>query len=320
MTTTSSEVRKALTPFEYNGRRASWAALKRHLPDIETALFFAKATKMPWEKTNELLEGLFKSTVLEALRDGQHSTTLQDYLVEVAPPEVVKQVRAADYVPNVPHGEILPAMWDAMELQVAASIAEVVDKLSGVLDSLPGTQGQMGFAHLMQLNKRRPTIGDYRARISHQHGGKNLVVLDVSGSMSEQTVRTIAGDCVALAYKANAAFAIVSDTAKYWDPGTFGVDDVLQAAEYGGTHYETLAPLFDRTSWDVVVSIADYDSSSSAKRWVRENSSGTIEKLLDLSLVNKPTFLAEVLGQLAKSVEPLLVGNSEYVLGSSRYW
>ena len=86
MTKTTSEVRKDLTLFEFNGRRASWAALKRHLPDVETALFFAKATKMPWSKANELVQGLFKSTVLEALTTGQHSTDLQDYLVSEAPP------------------------------------------------------------------------------------------------------------------------------------------------------------------------------------------------------------------------------------------
>ncbi|AYD86158.1 hypothetical protein SEA_BURRO_15 [Microbacterium phage Burro] len=319
MTTTSSEVRQALTPFEFNGKRASWAALKKLLPDVETALFFAKAVKMPWLKTDELIRGLFKSTVLNELRNGQHSTELQGYLVEVAPPEVQHIVKAVDYVPAVPHAEILPQMWDAIELTVAGSIAEVVGKLSGVLDSLPGTQGEMTFGHLMQMNRRRPTIGDYKARITHQHGGKNLVVLDDSGSMSEPTIRAIAGDCVALAMKANAGFAMVSNTARYWDPGTFGVDDILGAAQYGGTHYETLAPLFDKNNWDVVVSIADYDSSRSAQQWVRENSSGTIEKLLDLSLVNRPTFLAEVLGQLSKSVEPLLVGNSEYVLGSDRW-
>ena len=223
-------------------------------------------------------------------------------------------------MPDVPHGEILPQMWDAIDLTIARSISEVVDKLSGVLDALPGNQGTMTFGHLMQLNKRRPTVGDYRARISHQHGGKNLVVLDVSGSMSEPTVRAIAGDVVALAYKANAAFAIVSNDTMYWDPGTFGVEDVLRHAQYSGTHYETLAPLFDRTHWDVVVSIADYDSSLSAQQWVRDHSNGTIKKLLDMSLVNRPTFLAEVLGQLAESVEPLLIANSEYVLGSERGW
>ena len=314
MTKTPSEVQRDLSLFEFNGRRASWAALKRHLPDIETALFFAKATKMPWLKTNELIRGLFKSTVLDALMSGSHSTELQDYLVEVAPPEVIAQVRRVDYKPDVPHGEILPQMWDSIELGIAKSIAEVAGKLASVLDSLPGSQGQMTFGHLMQLNKRRPTVGDYKARITHSHGGKNLVVLDDSGSMGESTIRTIAEDCVALAMKANAGFALVSSDTRYWEPGTYGVEDVLKAAQYGGTHYETLAPLFDKNSWDVVVTIADYDSSLAARAWVRENSLGTIEKPLDISLVDRPTYLAEVLGQLAKNVEPLLVAREGHSL------
>lgn len=311
MTRTSSEVRADLTPFEFNGKKASWAAMRRLFPDVETALFFGQSVGMGWNKLTELIRGLFKSNVLDVLLEGNHSTELQDYLVSVAPPAVEKQLRDVAYVPDVPHGEILPYMWDAIEIGVAQSIADVAGKLSNVLDSLPGTQGEMTFTNLMQLNRRRPTIGDYKAQIRHPHTGKNLVVFDVSGSVSQETVRAIAGDVVALGVKAKAALCIVSDTAKYWDPGTFGVSDVLQAAEYSGTHYETLAPLFDKNSWDVVIAIADYDSASSARHWVRENSNGTIEKLLDISLVPQPTFLSEVLGQLAKEVEPMLLSTGQ---------
>lgn len=302
----SSEVRSALEPFEFNGKRASWAALKKLLPDVETALFFGMAVKMPWTKLNELISGLFKLPVLTALTDGDHSRTLQDYIVSIAPDEVVPQLKRVDYVEEVPHAEILPQMWEALDIGIAKSIGEVATKLSGVLDTLPGTQGEMTFKSLAQLNRQRPTIGVHKAVIKHPHGGKNLVVLDVSGSMNQSTVTAIAGDAVAMAYKANAAFAIVSNTTKYWDPGTYAVQDILRAAEYGGTHYETLAPLFNQ-DWGVVITIADYDSSRSAGEWVRENSRGSIQKLLDLSLVGKPTFLAEVLGQLALEVEPILL-------------
>jgi hypothetical protein len=307
VTKTSSEVRADLTPFEFNGKQASWAAMRRLFQDVETALFFAQAVGMNWTKLSELLQGLFHSSVLDALLNGSHSTDLQDYIVDVAPPAVSVQLNKVDWTRDVPHGEILPYMWDAIEIGVAKSIADVAGKLSNVLDSLPGTQGEMTFNTLMQMNRRRPTIGDYKARIQHPHSGKNLVVFDVSGSMSEPTVRAIAGDVVALGVKAKAGLAIVSDTAKYWDPGTFSVDDVLREAEYSGTHYETLAPLFEHQCWDVVVSIADYDSSPAAGRWVRENALGTIEKLLDISLVQQPTYLSEVLGQLAKEVEPMLL-------------
>ena len=315
MTRTSSEVLKDLTPFEFNGKRASWAAMRRLFPDVETALFFGQAVKMSWDKLNELIQGLFHSDVLDALLEGYHSTELQSYIIHTAPPEVQKQLKSVDFSGTVPHAEILPQMWEALEIGVANSIAEVASKLSNVLDSLPGTQGEMTFANLMQLNRRRPTIGDYKARISHPHTGKNLVVFDVSGSMSQATVSRIAGDVVAMAMKAKAGLCIVSDTAKHWEPGTFSVADVMREAEFGGTRYETLAPLFDKQSWDVVITIADYDSSEAAAQWVRKHSSGTIEKLLDISLVKTPTYLAVVLGQLAKSVEPMLL-STRAVMGS----
>jgi hypothetical protein len=311
MTRTSEDVRADLTPFEFNGKKASVAALRRHLPDVETALFFAKAVGMDWKKLNELIRALFRSDVLDALTEGGHSTSLQDYIVSIAPEKVQKQLKRVDFTEEIPHGEILPHMWELAEIGIAKSISEVAGKLSDVLDALPGTYGEMSFASLMQMNRRRPTIGDYKARITHPSLGKNLVVFDVSGSMSQPTVERIAGDVVALAYKANAAMCIVSDTAKYWDPGTYSVADITNAAEYSGTHYEKLAPLFDQ-DWDVVVSIADYDSSSSARRWVRENAKGEIQKLLDISLVSQPTYLSEVLGQLAKEVEPMLLSNSDY--------
>lgn len=309
MTKSSSDVRAALKPFEFNGKRASWVALKKLLPDVETALFFGMAVKMPWIKLNELISGLFALPVLKALTEGDHSLSLQDYVVSIAPDEVIPQLKRVDYVESVPHAEILPQMWEALDIGIAKSIGEVASKLSGVLDTLPGTQGEMTFTSLMQLNRRRPTIGDYKAQIKHPRGSKNLVVFDVSGSVDRPTVEAIASDVVAMAYKANSALALVSNTTKYWDPGTFSVQDVLQNAEYGGTHYETLAPLFNQ-DWGVVIAIADYDSAWSANKWIRENSRGSIQKLLDLSLVSKPTFLSEVLGQLALEIEPILLSKN----------
>ena len=129
--------------------------------------------------------------------------------------------------------------------------------------------------------------------------------------MSQNTIRTIAGDVVALGMKADATLALVSSTARVWDPGTYGLDDVLHAAQYRGTHYETLAPLLNQP-WGVVVTIADYDSSMDACRYLRDNAPmGSIEKLLDISLVGKPTYLAECVGQFAKVIEPLLVARND---------
>ena len=319
MTFTPKDVRHALTPFEFQGRKASWAALSRLLPDIETALFFGRAVKLSYDKLGELLYGLFKTSVIEALQSGGHSTELQGYIIDTLPPDLEHIARSTSFVADSGHGEILPHMWEAIEIGVADSIGEVATKLSLVLDSLPGKAGVMSFQHMMQLNRRRPTIGDYKAVIKHPARSKNLVILDDSGSMSEHTIRAIAGDVVALGVKAEATLALVSNTTRVWSPGTYSVQDVLDAGQYGGTRYETLGPLLDEP-WGVVVTIADYDSAYDAFKYLKSNvTQGSIEKLLDISLVGKPTYLAECVGQFAKEVEPLLVARNDSAVMGSRY-
>ena len=312
--TSSSEksVRQALTPFEFNGKKASWASLSKLLPDVETALFFARAVKMNYDKLGELLRGLFNvKNVIDELTRGDHSEALQGYIVDTVPPALQYQVANISFVPDSGQGEILPHMWEAIEIGVADSIGEVAERLSRVLDALPGRAGVMTFQHMMQLNRRRPTIGDYKARINHPRRSKNLVILDDSGSMSQNTIRTIISDVVALGMKADATLALVSNSTRVWDPGTYNVADVLKQGQYGGTRYETLAPLLNQ-DWGVVVTIADYDSSRDAQRYLKDNvEHGSIEKLLDISLVSRPTFLAECVGQFAKELEPLLVARRD---------
>lgn len=306
MSMTSSEVQRQLTPFEFvPGRFVGWKVLERLLPDPETALFFAKAYKMRYLELSAMLSTLFRSTVVDALMSGDHSESLQDYIVDTVPPHVYAEV-ASTTTFTQPKAEILPHMWDFIELEVADSIAKVADKLGNVLDSLPSKQGQMTFRHMMQLNAQRPTVGRYGAVISHQRLPSVLTILDVSGSMTEPTIRTIVDDVVAMSWKANASLAIVSNDAFLWDAGTYGVDDILGKAQYGGTYYESLASILDQ-DWGTVITIADYDSSRSAQQFIKANSSGRIGRVLDLSLVDRPTFLAEVVGQLADEVEPLLV-------------
>lgn len=317
MTLSSTEVSRALDLFEFApGKKASWSTLAALLPDVETALFFAKAYRLSYTDLGTLLKQLFKTGVIKALLggDAEHSTELQDYIVDTVPEDAWPMDQRPDFVADTAHGEILPELWEQANITIAKSIAEVADKLSLVLDSLPSPYGEMAFQHLAKLNRQRPTIGVYQAGIHHSRVSRNLVVFDVSGSMSEGTVRAIAGDVVALSYKANASLAIVSNTTRVWDPGTFSTEDVLREAEYGGTHYETLASLFAR-DWGTVVSIADYDSSPAAKQWVA-SSPGRIGQLLDISLVSRPTFLAEVLGQLADEVKPLLISSSYYPLAA----
>lgn len=171
----------------------------------------------------------------------------------------------------------------------------------------------MVFSSMMRMNRNRPVIGDYRASIQHERQMQNLLILDVSGSMNSHTIRRIINDVIALSYTANAHMAVVSDTCTYWEPGTYSVDDVLAACEYSGTHYEKLKPLFKDRDWGTVITVADYDSSHGAKEALRK-CKGHIEQVIDISLVNRPTFLAECVGQLADQVTPILIGSGNYVL------
>jgi len=118
---------------------------------------------------------------------------------------------------------------------------------------------------------------------------------------------------VSLAYLANAHLAIVSNTTTHWEPGNYDSTSVLAKAEFGGTHYETLEDLLQR-DWGTVITVADYDSSISAADSIASKCRGSIDEVVDVSLVDRPTYLAEVVGQLAAKVTPVLIAQSRYVL------
>lgn len=334
---TTSSLRDQLDLVEIKpGVQFSKAVLQDLLPDVETTLFFGKVYELDAQQLGDLLHTVHRSTLTSALfaEGACHSNDLQDYLVghtEHDPacfiheedwhcscggtwvPGIAGQVGDGDvtFDPDVPHGEILPQMWEQLEVVVADSIKVVASKLESVVSLLPGKQGSMVFSSMLKLNKQRPTIGDYRANIQHARQKKNLVILDVSGSMTSSTIHAIIEDVVALSYSADADMAVVSDTTTYWTAGSYGVDDVLRACQFSGTHYETLAPLFDR-DWGTVITVADYDSSRSAKEHLARVCVGRIDEVLDISLVGQPTYLAECVGQLADSVRPILIGSSGY--------
>jgi hypothetical protein len=310
-----SELSASLNLIEVKpGLKFSKAVLCNILPDIETALFFGKVYELDAYQLGRLLAVVLNTTVSQALfnQGGLHSSDLQDYVVDLL--DFVPEVNDGDvsFSPDVPKGEILPQMWEMLEVEVAASIKAVAEKLGDTVNHMPGKQGQMVFRSLQVMNSKRPTIGDHKALVHHAPQKENLVILDCSGSMSANTIHTIVDDVVAMSYSANAHLAIVSNTCTYWAPGTYGSDDVLQAAEFGGTQYEQLAPLFDR-DWGTVVTVADYDSSPSAKQALL-GCVGSIDEVLDVSLVNRPTYLAECVGQLAAKVRPLLIAATSYVL------
>lgn len=315
MTSSSSEVTKQLTLLEVTDQhKASVPVLSKLLPDVKTALFFAKAYDMNYRRLSDMLQALFSSDLLSELTRGEHSTELQDYLVEVAPDYVYEQAGVGyTDTADVPDTELLAQLFEAQAVEVADSIKKVAGKLAGVLSSLSSKQGKMTFQHMLALNKQRSSLGTYSAHIGHNPVPPRLVVLDVSGSMTYETISSIVSEVVGLAYEIEASLAIVSSTATLWAPGSFTVDDVMREAEFGGTQYEQLTSVMDN-HWETVVCIADYDSSLSARDWLRMNANGSIGLLYDVSLVSRPTFLAECLGWFADEVKPLLVGNSVYPL------
>ena len=282
----------------------SAGTLRRHLPTVELALFFAKVYQLDYTKLGQLLRMLVNTPVGQALTEGSHSVELQDYLVETVPTEILAEMQQFTSEP-MPSSEVLVQLWKSLEVEVAKSIQEVANKLAGTLHLLPSKEGDMLFASMAKINRLRPTVGVYGAHIRHAPVPEVLVVLDVSGSMTEETIEAIIGDVVAMSYNANASLAVVSNSAFLWAPGGYSVKDVLAKAEYGGTHYEQLKPLFDQ-SWGTVITIADYDSSPSAMKTLA-NCKGHIGQVLDISLVSRTTFLAECVGQLADEVRPLML-------------
>lgn len=307
-TRSSTDVRNSLELIEVKpGMKFGKQVLTDLLPDVETLLFFGMVFELDHTQVLHLLKMLFNTALVDALTDGDHSTELQGYVLDLAYKAPGVNPGDVSFGAVVPKGEVLPELWKSLEVEVADSIKAVAAKLQSVIGMLPGKKGQMVFQSMMLMNKKRPTIGDYRATIKHPPLKENLIIFDVSGSITAPTVHAVVDDVVALAYEANAHLAIVSNTTTHWDPGAYSSDVVLAASEFGGTHYETLADLLTR-DWGTVVTIADYDSSQSAFDYLARNCGGHIDEVLDVSLVTGPTFLAECVGQFADVVRPILIG------------
>lgn len=290
------------------GLQFSLATLKAFLPDVETALFFGKVYELDYVQLSNLLSQTLDSVLADELFSGSHSEQLQGYILDLTAEVGAPEEGEVSFSPGIPPGEVLPELWKSMEVEVAQSIKDAASKLTAVMSRMPGKQGEMLFKTMAKVNARRPTIGDFRPFIHHKRSAKNLVILDVSGSMTEETVTALLDDVIALSYMADAHLAIVSDTCFTWEPGNYDGAAVLKHAEFNGTRYEQLKDLMNQ-DWDTVVTIADYDSSQWAKDYLWENCAGSIEKVIDISLVPRPTFLAECVGQFAKEVQPILVAN-----------
>jgi len=293
------------------GSRWPVSSLKQILKKPIHAVKFAALQQLNAVQLGALLRLLFPDvTIVQALtmEAGQHSGSLQSYIVELGYENYITEGEpsTADLEAMAEEDRLLAEMFEYLEVKVADEITDVMDTITDAMTAMPGKQGRLQMKTLLKADRRiKRKLGVHEAGVHHARVPDNLVVFDTSGSMGEPTVEKIVTPVVALAVEANAHLVIVSDTARHWGPGEFSVESVLNEAEYGGTHYETLAPIFDR-DWGVVVTIADYDSSWSAKDALSQVP-GRIKLLLDVSLVERPTFLAECLDQLADEARPLMV-------------
>ena len=294
------------------GRKYSKKNLLAMLPTIELTLFFGKLMKLKKKEVWELLHELHGyNDVIDALTNGSHSTELQPLVGSL---QDKYDLKAGDttFTDKPLPAEVLPDLWEASNIIIAEAIQEVADATHEVLSQADGLLGEMHFQTLMKFNRKTQRIGQFAPLIRRKQQGKALVIMDVSGSVSASTVKRIANDAVALAIKANAGFAVVSDNTFYWEPGTYTVQSILAASEYSGTNYLSMQELFQQ-DWAFVIGIADYDSYTEAKS-VIANCRGNIGKYYDISLVNMPTYLGECIATRANEVELILVGNSDHVL------
>lgn len=288
-----------MTYLEMGNSKISFDLLKGLLPDVDTALFFGSVYKLSADQMGSVLRALFKGKdgdLMEVLTRGDHSVSLQDYIVELSEEIEIEDAILVDGPELEPDkSELLIKMVEAARTEIATSIKEVAEKLKNTISRLPSKQGQMVFQAMRTMNLQRNTIGNFKARVKHEHVPQNLVILDVSGSMSEPTVRAIVEEVVGLAYDTQAHLALVSSRAFHAEPGAYDVQWVLNNAQYGGTVYESLLDLFKGHDWGTVICVADYDSGTGAQYYMSKNTTCKIGQIMDISLVNRRTYLSECL-------------------------
>lgn len=286
--------------------------LRRILKSPKWVVRFGALKQLDAAQLGTLLRLLFPDSDLVSalsMETGTHSGHLQSYIVSLGYENLLfdgTKFYEDDPFENDRDTTLLAELVEKFEVKVADDLSDVLDTLDDSLQHMPGKQGRLEIKSLMKADRRnRKKLGVAEIGVSHRHQRENLVIFDDSASMGRNTCTRIAGAVKRLTMQANAHLVLVSNTARHWRPGEFTTAAVDLEGEFGGTHYETLAPLMDQ-HWGVVVTIADYDSSWSAKEVLKERS-GSIDTLLDISLVDRPTYLAECLNPLAREVRPLLI-------------
>src|SRR5690349_9182993 len=125
-----------------SGRAFPKQFLTDALPDVETALFFAKVYELSPSDVAKTLQICVPSMVVDALtaEAGMHSLSLQDYLVDEFYDDGEWHYDSLEFLEKLngvaapANAEILPEVWKNIELTIADSIQTVASTISGTIE------------------------------------------------------------------------------------------------------------------------------------------------------------------------------------------
>lgn len=294
-------------------------ALEDILTSLEVTLFFAKALELSVNDRSRLIRAIHKTDLIDELLNGEHSIDLQDYGID-DPDNWVPTDEWVDALPvesMVPDSEFLLSIFDDIKVVIASTFVEFTTMLAEVMDAIPSDQAQLMLEDAAKLNYKTNTFGTTQVSVAPIMSLPNALILDDSGSVTRQTFEALVSEYVAVANTHQMHVILVSNTARHFAPEEVSVANLMSVAQFGGTHYEELIrnDILGNMEWGTVITIADYDSSPAAAQ-VLQNARGRIGLLLDLSLVNRRTYLSEVIGHLADDFKQVLVGAHGYPLGA----
>ena len=272
-----------------------------------------------------IFSALDLGSVADAISAGGHSTTLQTWLEEegltIPVPDdelVLDEGKEQQDFEADPDLDTLLELVNTALVKLPQSIRELGEGLFlEVLSKQPSGQASYALDHIMAVSKFGQ-VGTVKTQMEYEVDTNAVVVVDDSGSMGVALGRAIAEPIVRLADSLKCDLILVSSTATRFPAGTFDVQTILDHWENGWTFYNQLIPFFKDVSqsYDVIVTIADYDSHSEHKAEILKKCGAHAQVLYDINVAYttdgdgnlKTSYLAECLGQLADRVVPVFVG------------
>ncbi len=272
-----------------------------------------------------IFSALDLGSVADAISAGGHSSTLQTWLEEeglvIPVPDdelVIDEGYTLDEAEPDEDLDTLLTLVNTALVKLPTSIRELGEGLFlEVLSKQPSGQASYALDHVMQVSKFGQ-VCTVKTQMEYEVDTTAVVVADCSGSMGIALGRAIAEPIVRLADSLKCDLILVSTTAVRFPAGTFSVETVIDNWQNGWTYYNQLIPCFKdiSQSYDVVVTIADYDSHAEHKREILAKCGARAQVLYDINVQYtedadgniKTSFLAECLGQLADRVVPVFVG------------